>query len=400
LFVVQLLSTAGFSLVFPFLPLYVREVGVATGGSIEFWAALVFSSQAITMTLSAPIWGALADRYGRKLMIARATLGGALLLGLMGFVQNAEQLVFLRTIQGAVTGVAAATTALVAAQTPPERSGSALGLLQTGRWIGVGLGPVAGGLLGDAFGFRESFWITGALLGLAGIAVVFGVKEEFEPQPPEERHGLLDDYRDLVTAPGMSSLYALTFLRSLGRSIIIPFASLFVVQLMGDGARAASVTGLIIGSAAFTGAVSAAWLGRLGDRVGHTRILIGAALVALLCHLPQPFVTDAWQLVVLQLLSGFAVGGLIPSVAALMNLWTPAGHQGATYGLENSVNASARIVAPMLGAGIALWLGLRGVFVGAAIVYAVVTLLAIGVARAANREHRAGSRALVSPAGD
>ncbi|MCB0131778.1 MAG: MFS transporter, partial [Caldilineaceae bacterium] len=158
---VQLLSTAGFSLIFPFLPLYVKELGIATRGSLEFWAGMVFSSQAVTMMISAPIWGAVADRYGRKLMLARATLGGAVLLTLMGLVQNAEQLVALRTVQGAVTGVAAAASALVAAQTPKEHSGAALGTLQMARWGGIAAGPVLGGVLGDLFGFRESFWITG-----------------------------------------------------------------------------------------------------------------------------------------------------------------------------------------------------------------------------------------------
>ncbi|MCB0045030.1 MAG: MFS transporter [Caldilineaceae bacterium] len=392
LFSVQLLSTAGFSLIFPFLPLYVREVGIATHGSLEFWAALVFSSQALTMALSAPIWGALADRLGRKMMIARATLGGAVILVLMGFVHNAEQLVLLRTVQGAVTGVAAAVTALAAAQTPPGRSGGSLGLLQTGRWIGVGVGPLIGGVMGDAFGFRESFWITGALLGLAGLAAVFGLQEDFTPQPPEEQVSMWADYRALFTAPGMTGLYSLTFLQSLGRTIITPFAALFVVQLMGTEVGAASMTGLIVGSAAITGAFSGVWLGRLGDRIGHTPVLIGAASFALAASLPQPFVTAAWQLVVLQMLSGFAVGGITPALAALMNLWTPSGHQGATYGLENSINAAARMVAPMAGAGIAVWLGLRGVFVGAVVIYGMIVLLALSVARSAQRAHRAGSR--------
>ncbi|MCB0088583.1 MAG: MFS transporter, partial [Caldilineaceae bacterium] len=179
LFSIQVLSTAGFSLVFPFLPLYVKEIGIATHGSVEFWSGLVFSSQAVTMMFASPIWGSVADRYGRKMMLVRATLGGAVLIGLMGFVQNAEQLVVLRTIQGLVTGVLAAGNALVAANTPKEHTGAALGLMQMGRWAGVAVGPVIGGIIGDAIGFRESFWITGAMLGLAGLCVIFWVREDF-----------------------------------------------------------------------------------------------------------------------------------------------------------------------------------------------------------------------------
>jgi MFS transporter, DHA1 family, multidrug resistance protein len=376
IFAVQLLSTAGFSLVFPFLPLYVKEVGIATHGSIEFWAGLVFSVQAITMMVTSPIWGAVADRSGRKRMLERATFGAAITLALMGFVQNAEQLVVLRAIQGMVSGVVSAANALVAANTPKEHSGEALGLLQMGRWVGVAGGPILGGVLGDMFGFRESFWITAILLALAGLASNLWVKEDFKPAIVQARPGFWQSYRTLFTSPGMAGLYSLTFLRSLGNTITLPIASLFIVSLTGAETGAASITGIVIGSAAFASAVSAAWLGRLGDRIGHNRILILAAMLAALLYLPQAFVTTAWQLAILQALSGFAVGGLMPATAALMNLWAPVGNQGATYGLDNSVQAAARAVAPMLGATIALWLGMRGVFAGAALVYVVIAFVA------------------------
>jgi len=387
-FVVQLLSTAGFSLVFPFLPLYVKELGVATGGSVEFWAGLVFSSQAFTMMIASPIWGTLADRRGRKTMLVRATLGGAILLALMGFAQNAEQLVILRTIQGCISGVISAANALVAASTPRQHSGEAMGVLQTSRWVGVSAGPILGGVLGDAFGFRESFWITALLLGLAGVATLVWVKEEFQPRTTGKRPSFWADYRTLLTAPGMSGLYSLTFLRSLGATLTIPIASLFVVSLMGTAQGAAWMTGLVMGATAFTSALSAAWLGRLGDQHGHYRILIFSAVAAALLYLPQALVTSAWQLLALQALSGFAVGGMMPATAALMNLWAPAGNQGATYGLDNSVQVSARTIAPMVGAAIAVSFGMRGVYAGASVIYIVIALAAWRVVYLANHRER------------
>lgn len=402
LFWVQLLSTAGFSLVFPFLPLYVKEIGIASGGSIEFWSGLVFSSQAVTMMVASPIWGAFADRYGRKVMLVRATIGGAILIALMGFAQNAEQLVILRTLQGLVTGVVAAASALAAAAAPRERSGEALGLLQMARSVGVAVGPVVGGVLGDVFGFRESFWITGALLGVSGVCAMLWVHEDFTPAPHSAKGGLFDGYRKLLAAPGMGGLYELNFLRSLGQTMILPIIALFVVQLHGSEQGAASITGLVIGGAAVTGALSAVWLGRLGDRVGHTRVMIGSAALAALCYLPQPFVTDAWQLGVLQALGGFAAGGLVPALAALMNLWSPQGNQGATYGLDTSVNAAARSVAPMIGAGIAFWLGMRGVFGATAFVYLLIVALTFLIVRqvSARRGEAAALGLAMKGAGD
>ena len=377
LFGVQLLTTAGFSLIFPFLPLYIKELGVATRGSLEFWAGMVFSMQALTMMISSPFWGVMADRRGRKPMLLRATLGGAVLVTLMGFVQNAEQLVILRAIQGAVTGVISSVNALATATTPPEKSGSALGLLMLGRWGGIALGPVVGGILGDAFCYRESFWITGIMLGLAGLTVWFWVHEEFTPVAKSKQIGMVAGYRQLLNMPGMIPLYLLAFLRSLGQMMIYPVASLFMIQLMQSETGAATATGLMIGAVGAASAVSGVYLGQLGDKIGHQKILIGSAIAAVLFYLPQPFVTAPWQLILLQGLTGLAAGGLLSPMAALMNLWTPPGTQGATYALDNSVVAAGRSIAPMIAAGVAVWWGVRGVFGVAALVYAVILGLVI-----------------------
>lgn len=375
--VVQIISTLGFGLIFPFLPLYVRDLGVSTTGSLEFWAGLAFSAQAFTMMIASPIWGTVADRSGRKLMLERATLGGAIIVGAMGFVQNAEQLVILRALQGATTGVIAANNALVAAQTPKEHSGFALGVINMARWVGVAGGPLVGGVIGELFGFRESFWITGALLGMAGVAVALWVQEDFHPVAKAQRPGFWASYRAIFTAQGMRGLYGLAFLRSLGATVTVPILALFVLALnQGEERGSVAMTGLIIGAAAFTSAVSAVYLGRLGDRIGHERILFGSAVLSAVLFIPQIFVVSSWQLAFWQAVSGVAIGGLVPSVSALMNIYAPAGNQGATYGLDNSVQAAARVVAPMLAAALATWVGYRGVFVGAAAIYVVAAIVA------------------------
>jgi DHA1 family multidrug resistance protein-like MFS transporter len=171
-------------------------------------------------------------------------------------------------------------------------------------------------------------------------------------------------------------------------------ASLFVVSLLGTEVGAASVTGLLMGSAALTGAISAVYLGRLGDKVGHNRVLLGSAVAAALLYAPQPFVTSAWQLVLLQALAGFAVGGMLPAISALMNLWAPAGNQGATYGLDTSINAAARSVAPMVAAAIAAWIGLRGVFGAGTVVYGLIVVLILHVLRSTEGKQQQSAQAL------
>jgi len=362
--------------VIPFLPLYIKELKITTGGSIEFWSGMAFAAQAVTMMISAPFWGAIADRYGRKMMLVRASLGGAVILAAMGFVRSAEQLVLLRLLQGFVTGTMPAANALIAATSPKEHTGEALGMVQTGAWVGVAIGPLIGGVIGDMFGFRESFWITGALLAMAGVAVIFWVYEDFEPVAKMDRPKMLDSFRSVLRRPNMIGLYSEAFFQSFGRTLIFPIAALFVMELMGDSPGVATVTGLTLGVRAVTGSISAIWLGRLSDRIGHGRVLLFSFVAVMLIYVPQPFVTAAWQLVVLQALTGLADGGILPAIAALMNLQIPAGYQGATYGLSASVNSSGRCLAPMLGVGIAISFGLRSVFALAVVVYALAALLA------------------------
>ncbi|MDQ3458406.1 MAG: MFS transporter, partial [Deinococcota bacterium] len=198
----QLVTAVGFSSIFPFLPLYVGALGSQSGLSVELLAGLVISAQALTMMIASPIWGSVADRYGRKRMVERAMFGGAIIILLMGFVRSAEELVLLRALQGLVTGTVAATNALVAASAPRERTGYAMGLLQVGTWSGVALGPILGGLLFDAVGPRAAFYGTAVLLFIAGVIVWLGVQETFTPKTREERKGFVLEWRQVLATPG------------------------------------------------------------------------------------------------------------------------------------------------------------------------------------------------------
>ena len=358
MFVAQLLAAVGFSTVFPFLPLYVEHLGSTTGfGGVEFWVGMVFTSQAITMMIASPIWGLLADRYGRKVMVERALFGGAFLVLLMAFATSAEMLTGLRAIQGLVTGVVSAANALVAATAPRERMGYAMGFLQVGLWSGVAVGPLIGGVLADFVGFEAAFIATALLLFSGGILVHRGIDEGFTAPARQGRIRFVSEWRQVVTAPGVASVFLIRFMGWLGRNIIVPFAPLFVAILLVNEALVGTVTGLMIAIASAAGTASAILLGRLGDRVGHRKVLIVCSLIAAAFYLPQTFVTAAWQLLSLQAVTGAAIGGIMPSLSALLNHYTKPGEEGAVYGLDNSIVAAARAAAPLIGAAVVVWLG-------------------------------------------
>ncbi|MBK8902267.1 MAG: MFS transporter [Anaerolineaceae bacterium] len=374
MFVAQVLTAVGFSVIFPFLSLYVTELGSRTRLSAEFLAGAVFSAQALTMMIASPIWGAVADRYGRKLMVERAMFGGAIIMLLMGFVRSGEELVLLRALQGMITGTVAAANALVAAVAPRQRSGYAMGLLLMGQTTGVAIGPLIGGVLADAFGYRLTFVLTSALLLVGGLLVYWGVTENMAPRPVSatQKRSFLADWQHVFQANGVILAYSLRFLANLGRVLLTPFAPLFIATLLVDSAHLNTITGLVIGVSAAAGTITAVYLGRLGDRVGHGRVLKWSALAAGLLFLPQSLVTDAWQLLALQALTGAAMGGIVPTLSALLARYTEPGEEGSVYGIDNSIVAAARAAAPLVGSVIAFWFDLRATFLATAVIFLVV----------------------------
>ena len=364
LFIAQFVSAVGFSNIVPFLPLYVQYLGSRSGLSVEFLAGMTFSAQAITGMVVAPFWGALADRYGRKLMVQRAVLGGGLLLLLMGFVRSAEELVLLRALQGLVTGILPASSALVAASAPRDNTGYAMGLLQLAHWAGIALGPLLGGVTADWLGYRSAFTITAVLVLVAGIIVQVGVHEQFvaPSRLTKVRAQLVADLRPVLAHATLRRAFLARFLGQLGISMILPVAPLFVQALVPSTAQVNSITGAVVGLASASGMLTAVYLGRLGDRIGHTNVLKVAALLAGLLYLPQSLVTSAWQLLALQGLTGMAVGGIIPTLSAILASHAEPGKEGSVYGLDSSLAAASRALAPLVSAAFAALFGLRSTF--------------------------------------
>ncbi len=396
LFFSQLMVGVGFSSIFPFLPLYVKSLGSAHNINIELLAGLVYSGQAFTMMLTAPLWGVVADRYGRKLMVERSMFGGTIVLGMMAFARSAEDLVALRAIQGMITGTVAATNALAAANTPREHSGFAMGMMQVGMGAGVALGPMIGGAVADAFGYRPAFYVTALLLFLAGLTVLFWVKEPHNNQAagsrghsPAPKRGIIAGWKDIFRCPGVPAVYSLSFLNNLCRNMLLPIVPLFIPMLMQGTALVNTFTGLVTGMSSATTTLSSVFLGRLGDRIGQRRVLIASLVIASGLFAAQSGVQAAWQLLLAQAILGVAMGGITPSISALLARFTPPGHEGAVYGLDNSIGSGARSLAPMIGSAVMLGWGVRSTFVVSGTLLALTAVFA-ALALPGRVDHRRG----------
>ena len=375
----QMVSMIGFSSIFPFLPLYVKSLGTVTALSLDLCIGLVFSGQAFSMMIASPIWGALADRWGRKLMVERAMFGGAVIMALMAFVHSAEELVALRMVQGLITGVMGATNALVAATVPRGRAGYAMGLMQVAMGVGLGLGPVIGGMVADAYGYQAAFYITAGLLAVAGVVVWAGVEEHFVARESAGREALqfITAWRRVFSSRGVLLAYTLRFINQMGRIVFMPVLPLFVLSLIDAPDKINSFTGIVIGASSAATAIFSVYLGRLGDRSGYRGIVIIGLLATAFLFFLQTVVSAGWQLLGLQVLYGVALGGIVPGISALLAVFSRQGDEGAVYGLDTAITSGARMIGPLLGVGISAWFGVRMVFGTAGLLYLAAALLAV-----------------------
>jgi DHA1 family multidrug resistance protein-like MFS transporter len=357
MWVAQFLAMIGFAFVMPFMPFYVRELGVRDERLLRIWAGMLMTGSGLMMSAAAPVWGWVADHYGRKPMVQRAMFGGAVVLSVMALARNVYQLLGLRMLQGAITGTVAASVALVSSVTPRARLGYSLGMMQTAVFVGSSVGPLLGGVVADRYGYRVPFGVTGALLLTGGVLVLFGAKERFiKPQAGEQSAG---STWELFHSPSVRLLLAVYFLMNLSASFVGAIFPLFVDEILGEPNRAASATGLILAATGAAGAVSAVMVGRLSDRLGHKRVLVlCTALAGVLC-VPQFFAASVGQLLVMRVLFGLGAGGMIPAMNALVATVVPRHGFGRAYGFTATASALGWGIGPMLGGLAASAFGLR-----------------------------------------
>ena len=377
----QGLGAGGISLVYPFLPLYIQTLNDAQFISPELLAGVVIGMPPLVAAIATPFWGRLADQYGRKKMVMRAVFGASIILALMGTAQTALALIALRALQGLTSGIIAANMALVAGECPRERIGFALGSLQVGLFGGVAIGPMIGGVLAERFGFQLPFFFTSAMLILAGLLVGIGVRETYKP-PADARVDLdprkmMRAWMGILQTRGVKTVYSLRFLNGFAQRSVMPIAPLFVLALMPSALAtgASSYAGLVLTVSAITTTAGSLVLGWLSDRWGYRNILLGAALAAVVAYIPQAFVSDISQLLLLQGLAGFAAGGVLSAPAAMLARFTDLGSEGSVYGLDASVSSFANGIAPMTASVIAAMFGLRAVFAAVAIYYLAIFVI-------------------------
>lgn len=358
----------------PYLPIFVEQLGVHDRASVLRWSGIAYSATFFTAALTAPLWGALGDRFGRKSMLIRASLGMAIVMSCIGLAQNVWQLVGLRLLTGLLGGYASGSTILVAAQTPKERSAWALGILSGGVMAGNIVGPLFGGFAPELVGVRTTFFVAGGLIFLAFIATTTLLHEERKPPHSKEIHEGRT-WSQLPQPTVVALLLATSSLLLFATMSVEPIITVFVEQLSHDADLASFQAGVIMALGAAGSIMSAPRLGRLGDRIGHLTVITGSLVAAGVLLLAQAAAPNVVVLAVLRLIMGGALGGLLPAITAAIRHRVPDRVVGRVLGLSVSAQYVGQVTGPLMGGYVGAHLGLRPVFVITAV---VLLLVAVG----------------------
>ncbi|CAE6749284.1 MFS transporter [Paraburkholderia haematera] len=352
------------SMLLPFLPLYVKQLGVESSSAVIQWSGVAFGATFLGTAATAPLWGRLADRYGRKPMLVRAAVGMAVVMSLIGVVHTVHELVALRLIAGLVGGYASASTVMVGSQAPRERAGWALGILSTGALAGNLVGPLVGGLLPGWIGIRGTFFAGGAMIAFAALLTIVFVKEDFNPADHARQRAASETAASSRPThyAVLAALLVTAMMVLLANMSIEPIITVYIGGLGVQADHLTRVAGLVMACSALGSMLTAARLGALADRIGSWNVILACLVLTGLVMIPQAFVVHWWQLAGLRVLMGMTLAGLLPSIAKLARQSVSESRTGQMLGYLQSAQFSGQVVGPVIGGFIGVHLGLHSVF--------------------------------------
>jgi MFS transporter, DHA1 family, multidrug resistance protein len=361
---IQFVMTMAFSMLTPIMPLLLPELGVRTPAGIDIWAGILSGITSFVAAFASPVWGRVADNYGRKMMLLRASAAIGFFTALMGLSANVWQFFAARTLMGVFAGFSSGAIALVASQVPERRLGYSLGWLSTGQLVGSLVGPIVGGALADLTGsYRMPFYLTSATIFVSLVLVWFFVHEEFtRPTKGSGGRSMMAGLVALVRSPTLLALFFVLLMAQFGVRTVQPIVTLYVKEMVGDLPNVATLAGIAFSITGVANVISAPFLGNRSDQIGYRRVLLICLLGSTLTTLPQAFTENYFVFTAERFAVGLFIGGLLPTANALVGRLVPRSDRGTIYGMTSSAMFMGNSLGPLLGGFLAAGLGLSWVF--------------------------------------
>lgn len=350
----------GYSMTMPFISLFIADLGNYSKLEISLYSGLAFAMTFVAQAIVSPYWGNLADRKGRKLMCMRASGVMALTITLTGFAPNATYIVIMRFIQGSFSGYINNATALMASETPHNKSGWVMSQMMTAGTAGNLIGPLLGGalssyfgnLLGGAWGYRIPFFITGALMFITFLGTTFLVHEDFTPISREEMKPMKEIMADLPNIKLIIGMFITTLIVQASTLSIDPIVSLYVKSMMPGAKNVAFIAGIVAATPGLGTLIAASKIGHKMDEVGPLKVLRIGLIVGFVLFVPMALTNSPWILAGLRFLLGMASAGMMPAAQAVLTLNTPAESFGRIFSYNQSFQAFGAMAGSMIGSTI------------------------------------------------
>lgn len=359
------LMDMSFTMITPFLPVYLSTALGAKASEVDMWSGAVFAVTFFVSGLLGPVWGVLADRKSRKLMALRASIGLTISYALCGIVQTPMQLFAARFFQGLCAGLYPALLALLAASIPARKTGLSMGLMQGGMTVGAVVGPFVGGVLADYFGMRESFFVASVALGLISLLIGFCIKEKPRTVKVTSRNWF--DWSVLRQPAIFKMLIACAVIHASLFSAQ-PILPLYIAQLQGSMDNIMMLSGTIFSVCAISIMIASPILGAAGQRFGFLKVLSCSLFFAGLLISAQVLGRTPFEFGVWRFIAGFAIAGLIPLVNSIISTECPPDKKGEVFGFNFLTGHAGMALGPFAAGALSGWFGYQAVIVASGLI--------------------------------
>lgn len=368
--------SASYTMLIPFLPVYLtHELGVDPS-SVNIWSGIVFSSTFAVSAIMAPIWGRMADRRGKRLMAIRASFLLAISYFLGGIVTTPLELTFMRMFQGFAAGLWPMELAIMTTYAPPKKMGICLGIMQGGLTAGGVIGPLFGGILAEVFGMRMSFFLAAAALFLNFLVLLFFVKEPPDSLAAEPTPGHPETSGSgLWRNPLIRDMLLFGVFVQMVILIVQPVLTTYITELAGNLDNVIFVAGLVFSLSGFASAISAPLWGRFGQHQGFHKSLTYALTLAGIFSIIQSLPRDLYLFAASQFCVGLFFSGIYPSINAILAQNTDSHTKGRVFGLLFSAQQIGSMAGPLLGGLIATFCGMHYVFIAAGLILLSISII-------------------------
>lgn len=359
------LMDMSFTMITPFLPVYLSSELGAKASEVDMWSGAVFAVTFFVSGLLGPVWGVLADRKSRKLMALRASIGLTISYALCGIVQTPMQLFAARFFQGLCAGLYPALLALLAVSIPARKTGLSMGLMQGGMTVGAVVGPFVGGVLADYFGMRESFFVASVALGLISLLIGFCIKEKPRTIKVTSRNWF--DW-SVIRQPAIFKMLMACAVIHASLFSAQPILPLYIAQLQGSMDNIMMLSGTIFSVCAISIMIASPILGAAGQKFGFLKVLSCSLFFAGLLISAQVLGRTPFEFGVWRFIAGFAIAGLIPLVNSIISTECPPDKKGEVFGFNFLTGHAGMALGPFAAGALSGWFGYQAVIVASGLI--------------------------------